>query len=272
MLFGRQIAILSLVSAVSSASVESDSVTGLPGLNKLTSPLYSGYIKATTGNQTFYTHYLLTEARQNADTAPLVIWQQGGPGSSGMGFGWLAELGPYTLNSGSMHNDSMPAVFHNPKSFDRLANVLIFEHPPGTGFSYCADEKEKPTPCVWNDQTQAEAFEATLIAWYGKWPEYSSRDLFLMGESYAGLLLPHLVDKRLDSPDSTPMKQLRAMAIGNGCPGTSGATPEKPGSCNGPYGDYDTEHVFELISGHGGVPRHATHHPMVICPNTKWPL
>jgi len=50
-------------------------------------------------------------------------------------FGWLAELGPYTVNAESMNvkNGSVPKVFHNEKSFDRKANVLIFEHPPGTG-------------------------------------------------------------------------------------------------------------------------------------------
>lgn len=154
-----------------------------------------------------------------------------------------------------LKNGSAPKVFHNEKSFDRLANILIFEHPPGTGFSYCQDEQEQPIPCVWNDQTQAEAFEATLVAWYSRWSEYATRDLFLMGESYAGLLLPHLVDRLLDTPQSTPAKQLRALAIGNGCPGTSGATPGNPGSCNGPYGDYDTQHVFELVAGHGGISR-----------------
>ena len=50
-----------------------------------------------------------------------------------------------------------------------------------------------------------------------------------------------------------PTRQLRALAIGNGCPGTSGSTPDSTGTCNGPYGDYDTEHVFELIAGHGGI-------------------
>merc|ERR1719498_1111185 len=49
--------------------------------------------------------------------------------------------------------------------------------------------------------------------------------------------------------------QLRAIAIGNGCPGTSGSTPNRTGACNGPYGSYDSMHIFESAYGHGGVSR-----------------
>ena len=47
--------------ALVKAVIHEDEVKSLPGLDKLTSRLYSGYIKASAANQTFYTHYLLTE-------------------------------------------------------------------------------------------------------------------------------------------------------------------------------------------------------------------
>ena len=152
-LIGDLLVLCSLVS-LASCSVPHDEVLSLPGLDKLTSSLHSGYIKAKAGNQTFFTHYLLTAARSQPDSAPLVLWQQGGPGSSGMAFGWLAELGPYTVNAASLHPNSTlpPTVFHNPNSFDQAANVLILEHPPGTGFSYCADESGEVVTCVWNGE------------------------------------------------------------------------------------------------------------------------
>ena len=67
-----------------------------------------------------------------------------------------------------MQNGSAtPVPQRNAQSWDRISNLLLFEHPPGTGFSYCEDlSTGKPTPCHWNDQTQAEAFYATLAAWY----------------------------------------------------------------------------------------------------------
>ena len=186
----------------------------------------------------------------------MVLWQQGGPGSSGFGFGYLAELGPYQLTADSVAaNATLPRPFANEHSWDRVSNLLLFEHPPGTGFSYCVDGAGKPTACSWNDQTQAEAFYATLAAFYAAWPSYAQHELHMIGESYAGLLLPFLTAEIYRHPTETAARQLRALAVGNGCPGTAGSTPEKRGTCNGPYGNYDTQHVLELAHGHSAVPR-----------------
>ena len=50
----------------------------------------------------------------------------------------MAELGPFNLSAESMANvskDGVPALWPNPYSWDTRANVLILEHPPGTGLS-----------------------------------------------------------------------------------------------------------------------------------------
>ena len=151
---------------INGAPSHPDEVFALPGLAvPLRSKLFSGYLRATANGQTFHTHYVLTESRGIPDQDPLVLWQQGGPGSSGFGFGYLAELGPYLLDTASLaKNASMPEVFERKFSWDAAANLLIFEHPPGTGFSYCVDDKERPVTCAWDDQSQARAFYQTLIA------------------------------------------------------------------------------------------------------------
>ena len=234
-----------------------DAVTSLPGLDgPLRSQLFSGYLRATADGQTFYSHYVLTESRSSPADDPLVLWQQGGPGSSGFGFGFLAEMGPYVLDADSLAlNASAPRLFEREYSWDASANMLLFEHPPGTGFSYCVDAAEALIACTWNDQTQAEAFHATLLAFYTSFPQYRQHELRLIGESYAGLLLPYLAAEIYRHPTETPAKQLKGLAVGNGCPGTSGATPAKRGTCNGPYGSYDTQHVLELAYGHSALPR-----------------
>ena len=112
--------------------------------------------------------------------------------------------------------------------------MLLFEHPPGTGFSYCVDAADKPTQCQWNDQTQALAFYATLKGFYAAWSSYKAHALHIIGESYAGLLIPFLVAEIYRHPSETAARQLRGFAVGNGCPGTSGATPQQRGTCNGP--------------------------------------
>ena len=107
--------------------------------------------------------------------------------------------------------------------------------------------------CQWNDQTQAAAFYHTLSAFYAAFPSYASSDLHLIGESYAGLLLPFLTAEIYRHPDETAAKQLRGLAVGNGCPGTSGATPSNRGSCNGPYGTFDQQHVLAYCAKRGIV-------------------
>lgn len=235
-----------------------DEVTSLPGLSgALRSRIFSGYLKAAANGQTFYTHYVLTESRGSPADDPLVLWQQGGPGSSGFGFGWLAELGPYVLDADSLVKNvtGAPQLFEREYSWDANANLLLFEHPPGTGFSYCVDDADRPVVCTWNDQTQADAFYQTLLAFYASFPTYEQKELRLIGESYAGLLLPFLTAEIYRHPNDTPAKQLKGLAVGNGCPGTSGSTPDKRGSCNGPFGSYDTQHVLELAAGHSALPR-----------------
>ena len=267
-----------LLATLGSAAVPADEVTKFPGFDgTMPSKVYSGYLKASApgprGNdQTFYAHYIFTLSQRAPAKDPLVLWQQGGPGSSGLGFGYFAELGPYQLNANSLKNltknssssssssssggsGAIPRPVRNDYSWDAATNLLIFEHPPGTGFSYCAGADGKPVVCEWDDQTQAGAFYATLAAWYDKYAEFAGHELFMIGESYAGLLLPFLAHEIMQHPDETAAKQLQAIAVGNGCPGTAGSTPARTGTCNGPYGNYDTQHVFELAAGHSAVSR-----------------
>lgn len=135
------------------------------------------------GGQNIFMHYNFIESQNSPASDPLTLWQQGGPGSSGFGFGYMAELGPFHLSAESMSNmtDEVPNLWQNPYSWgapvrrpqliggasaeclplsacrspDTLSNILILEHPPGTGFSYCAHQNGTPTECQWNDDTRA---------------------------------------------------------------------------------------------------------------------
>ena len=250
------IALLCLCMFGARAERTSDLVTSIPGFDgDMPSRVFSGYLRASAAGQTFQTHYVLTESQRAPASDPLVLWQQGGPGSSGLGYGYLTEWGPYRLTADSLteNTTTTPKVFLNPNSWDQIANMLVFEHPPGTGFSFCEDGDGNVTTCDWNDQTQAEAFEATFEAFYDAFPSFAQSTLQITGESYAGLLVPFLVSRLVDNQSSIAAKQLVGTALGNGCPGSSGSSPDARGTCNGPYGSYDTEHIVDLVYGHGGV-------------------
>jgi hypothetical protein len=107
-------------------------VRDLPGLdnNKEKLTHYAGLLPgdAKTGGKIFY---WLFNAAQNADTAPLVIWLNGGPGCSSMDGLWL-ELGPFRLEGPKMANIKV-----NPSSWHNAANIMFVDQPVGTGYVFC---------------------------------------------------------------------------------------------------------------------------------------
>ena len=236
----------------------------------LPSKQYSGYIRVEDGpgGQDIFMHYNFIESQGAPSTDPLTLWQQGGPGSSGFGFGYMAELGPFHLSQQSMEGmkGGVPNLWRNDYSWDALSNILILEHPPGTGFSYCAAKNGSAVPCKWNDETQAEAFLMELEGWFDLFPEYKEHDFYLTGESYAGLLLPNLMHQIATQPRAAAIsKNLKGAAIGNGCTGTPGQTIAKPGTCN-LGGDFDTQHNVDLFFGHGMLSRKSRDAIYKACP------
>ena len=62
-------------------------------------------------------------------TAPVVIWLQGGPGSSSL-FGMLELHGPIIVRDDSSGN---PTATMNPDAWSRKANMLYIDNPTGAG-------------------------------------------------------------------------------------------------------------------------------------------
>ncbi|MEI6791420.1 MAG: hypothetical protein WCK42_09600, partial [Myxococcaceae bacterium] len=83
----------------------------------------TGYLDAKRGQM----FYWLVRAKNNPETAPVVLWLNGGPGSSSL-LGFLYEQGPYIVT---------PAltVEANPFSWNDKVNMLYIDQPLGTGFS-----------------------------------------------------------------------------------------------------------------------------------------
>ncbi|GAB5354882.1 hypothetical protein AAMO2058_000157800 [Amorphochlora amoebiformis] len=201
--------------------------------------MWSGYIpvKVDTSDTNIHVHYWLVECTKGLNNAPIVAWYQGGPGGSSL-LALFTENGPLTLNDDSFKSPQfketgIPEVFSNPNSWHLEANMLYVEHPAPTGFSYC-----EPTKCPrWNDTLQAIANYRFLIKFFEAYPELSTSDFYLSGESYAGVLVPTVALQILDregdyltsdfdessfnedyDPWSNPWN-LKGFAVGNACPG-----------------------------------------------------
>jgi carboxypeptidase C (cathepsin A) len=80
------------------------------------------------------TFFWFIEARENADTAPLTIWLNGGPGSSSM-IGLFQESGPCEVIQTSEGPYGTQA---RTWGWDRSSNVLYIDQPAQVGFSYDA--------------------------------------------------------------------------------------------------------------------------------------
>lgn len=227
------------------ATPANDRVERLPGWDgELLSATFSGYISAgeKDGMQMFE-HYLFFESEGNPATDPVIMWTNGGPGASSF-FGSFAELGPYYLSDASLKTDSyiktgVPTLFHNIHSWTKLGSLLIRNLPPPVGFSYCsaAGPSGGGKSCGrWNDTSTAKHSFEFLNNWYSAFPEFSHRDLYLVGESYAGIYVPTLAREILKNKGSVPEQQLKGFAVGDGCLG---------GSWGGPY------YEIEFFHGHG---------------------
>ena len=141
--------------------------------------LYSGYLSIRGSGK--YLHYMFAESKQDPVKDPLVVWFNGGPGCSSM-LGYLQEHGPYVME------DETTVFVENKYSWNNQANMLYIESPAGVGFSFCDDM----SICNFNDETSSLDNLDALLSFFQKFPEYRAHDLFISGESYAGVYVPYL--------------------------------------------------------------------------------
>lgn len=239
-----------LVAAVATiaAAPAHDLVTdSLPGFPPAPYPfkLYSGFLNVSgpvAGYDSLVIHYQFHESMSAPATNPVVAWHTGGPGGSSL-YGQWAETGYFQVAKEGTYVNAASA-------WNNIANTLFLESPAGafltpdalhSGFSYCLKGGERQQRCSWNDVTQAEAYEATLKAWFAAFPEHAGKDLYLAGESYAGQYIPNIAAKLLNG---TLAPQLKGIAVGNGCWG--GAADSV--LCNGPN---EARDLLELYHGKG---------------------
>lgn len=143
--------------------------------------MYSGYLRVTDTKQL---HYMFATSKGDPATDPVMVWYNGGPGCSSM-LGFTQEHGPYVM-------DDDTTTFHaNEQSWNNFANMLYIESPGGVGFSTCFDA----TDCTFDDDTSAADNLVALLDFFNnKFPEFQKNDLYISGESYAGIYVPYVVN------------------------------------------------------------------------------
>lgn len=161
----------------------------------------AGYIKLPDTQKSLY--YWITFSSGDRAKDPLVVWFNGGPGCSSLEGAWT-EVGPYRMNGEGK-------VDFNGNAWTRWANVLFIEAPAGVGFSYSTNK----TDYVTNDLQTAKDNYDFLVNWMEKFPEFKGRDLWLTGESYAGVYVPTLAYNIVKGPNSDLSGALKGLMMGN---------------------------------------------------------
>lgn len=204
---------------------EEHAVSSLPGTSgAFPAGHFAGYLPVPGDLAIFY--YF---AQHPDPKKPLIVWMNGGPGSSSVA-GLFTELGPFLVNERSMPSqlrqpgwEGDPSeewrIWSNPEAWSLEASLLAWDQPTGVGFSHCTG----PQSCghVWNDTSSALANYNILYTFFKHFPEERKRNLFIAGESYAGVYVPLLAQllHNHNAEHSASVFNLKGLLIGNGCVG-----------------------------------------------------
>lgn len=147
---------------------------------------YSGYFTVnknlTCGNHLFFWFF---PAVRDWEKAPVILWLQGGPGSSSM-YGLFELNGPF---------DSRPeGLISRNTSWNNFGNVIYIDNPVGVGFSFSTN-KCYPRSI----STVSEELYSALEQFFLLFPELQNNAFYLTGESFAGHYIPSLgalIDKK----------------------------------------------------------------------------
>ena len=205
------------------AAVPKDRVTSLPGWpHPLASPIYSGYFTIPpTAPHTVprHLHYVFIYSERAPATDPVMLWLNGGPGSSSLK-GVFSQLGPYSLNDasyGSTDGKDGLRLARNNATWNQFANILYLEQPAGVGFSFCnlSLHQKGVDNCDHSDGSVAADNFALLLKFFdsGAFSEFRSNELYLCGVSYAGVYVTTLAGMIVGDPERR--LNLTGITLGN---------------------------------------------------------
>ncbi|KAI3724122.1 hypothetical protein L2E82_35889 [Cichorium intybus] len=161
-----------------------------------------GYIEVRPRAHMFWWLYKSpNKPKHSTKPWPTILWLQGGPGSSGVGFGNFGELGPLDV-------DLKP----RNSTWLQKADLLFVDSPVGTGYSYVEDE----SLFVKTDVEAAKDAVTLLKAIYSRNENIVKNPLYIFAESYGGKFAVTLALAALKAIKKGELKlQLGGVALGD---------------------------------------------------------
>ncbi|XP_046403152.1 retinoid-inducible serine carboxypeptidase-like [Ischnura elegans] len=150
-----------------------------------------GYVDVRPGAHIFW--WLHYADGDKPLSRPLVLWLQGGPGSSSTGFGNFAEIGPLTVD-GQIRNST----------WVKQVNVLFVDSPVGAGYSY-VDGNKTSLLCKNNSQIATD-LTSFMMGFLAKLPDFSTVPFYIFSESYGGKMAAEFARMLYKSMESGKLK------------------------------------------------------------------
>lgn len=188
-----------------------DTGRALAQVLNLTTPVvsYAGYFTVDSANQANLFTWFFPALNGNTK-APLLVWLNGGPGSTSM-YGLFAEFGPFEVQPDGA------TILPRAVTWSTEFNIIFVDNPVGTGLSYTIGEGGY---CNNQLEVAADLFNM-LQQWYRIFPQYQQNDFYVTGESYAGKYVPSFATK-IDAENMNPSQphqlfvNLKGISIGDG--------------------------------------------------------
>ncbi|XP_077488658.1 venom serine carboxypeptidase-like isoform X1 [Amblyomma americanum] len=134
---------------------------------------HSGYVTVDKGYGS-HLFFLLTKAKHQPDTAPLILWTFGGPGVSSL-------LGPLLFN-GPAVVDALGQLRAAPGGcMQSFAHVLYLDHPVGSGYSF-AEHEEDDRPFAKSVDDAVDGVDEFLRQFEMLFPEFRGRQFYFAGD------------------------------------------------------------------------------------------
>ncbi|KEQ17663.1 hypothetical protein GZ78_08170 [Endozoicomonas numazuensis] len=191
-------------------------MTQLPGYANSIQGQESGHLKvntATDGGEA-YLFYWFAEAESGDTTSPIVIWLNGGPGSSSLD-GFFMENGPFYIDPLAMEKGK-DYIKPRQYSWHKFAAYMAIDQPAGTGLSFSTSNAAAAQN---EDQATEQLYRGIqLFLDNHKEKNYRARPLIIAGESFGGHYVPSIATKILEMNKDASNSNINLIKISLGNP------------------------------------------------------
>lgn len=131
--------------------------------------------------------YYFVESQRSPRKDPLMLWFAGGPGCSSLRALFYSS-GPLSFDTAN-YSGGLPTLYDNPFAWTKVVSIIYLDSPVGTGYSYSRSLEGYYT----RDKKAAAQVYEFLRKWLLKHPTFKYNQVFIGGDSYAGKVLPAVV-------------------------------------------------------------------------------